>query len=298
MPATGHERISPTAHYTSYVWFRAGLSHAALTSPLGRALHTALRPFNLGYERFSRHPSLDQMLLARHRVLDHLLERAIAAGTIGQVIEVAAGLSPRGFTFARRHAGLRYLEADLPDMAEQKRRRLDDAGLYGADHHVVDIDALADDGPRSLAALAASRLDASRGTAIITEGLLGYFPKDAVEGMWRRFARVLRGFPAGLYLSDLNLAGDASGMRGARTFRALLSAFARGEVHLHFDTSADVEAALRAAGFARASVRLPTEFAEVDVPGRDRGHAVRLIEAWLEPRSRALSVGPASISTS
>jgi O-methyltransferase involved in polyketide biosynthesis len=275
------ERISPTAHYTSYVWYRAGFSHPALTSRLGWALHLALRPMNLGFEHLGERPSLDQMLLARHVVLDHLLEREITAGAIGQVIEVAAGLSPRGLTFAARHPDVVYVEADLPDMASAKRRRLERAGLGRANHRVVPVDALADAGAGSLAELATS-LDPGRGTAIITEGLLGYFDRAQVLGMWRRFAKVLRGFAHGLYLADLNLAGDTDGMRAARAFQLLLSAFARGRVHLHFDDALAAEQALGDAGFARATAHLPEGFAEAAVPGRERGHVVRVLEAWTE----------------
>ncbi|MSP62164.1 MAG: class I SAM-dependent methyltransferase [Myxococcales bacterium] len=275
-------RISPTADYTSYVWFKNGLSDAALTTPLGRALHLALRPMNLLYEHRGGHPSLDMMLLARHRVIDHLLEQAIASGEVGQVIEVAAGFSPRGFRFARRHrqAGLRYIEGDLPAQADRKRALLDSAGLRGDNHLVLTLDALRESGPDSLAEVAREHLDPSLGTAIITEGLLGYFDREAVAGMWRRFAVCLAGFPHGLYLSDLNLAGEVGGMRTARIFRLLLEAFARGKVHLHFPEAADATAALREAGFTEAALHRPGEFAgSVDVPGPDRRHVVRLIEA-------------------
>ncbi len=272
-------RISPTAHYTSQVWFRYGMSHPALATPLGRKLHAALWPMNAAYERFSGRPNLDMMLLARHRALDWMLEREIAAGRVAQVIEVAAGLSPRGLTFARRHPELVYLEADLPDMAAHKRRALDDAGLRGPRHEVIAIDALADQGPSSIGAIARARLDPTRGTAIITEGLISYFDRAAVEGMWRRFAQTLRAFPYGLYLSDLNLSGDLGGMRTAKVFQKVLSWFARGQVHLHYEGPDDAAAALRQAGFADAKIHLPGDFAEVDFPGRDRRHVVRLIEA-------------------
>src|SRR4051812_43465992 len=98
MSATDSSRISPTAHYTSQVWFRHGMSHPALETAFGRRLHAALAPINFAY-RVTGRPNLDEMLLARHRCLDALLERAIASGEVSQVIEVAAGLSPRGFTF-------------------------------------------------------------------------------------------------------------------------------------------------------------------------------------------------------
>jgi O-methyltransferase involved in polyketide biosynthesis len=265
-------RISPTAHYTAYVWVRHGLSHPALASPQGRLYHAILAPANFAYDRLLGRPNLEAMLLARHRVLDHLLARAIETGAVRQVIEIAAGLSPRGYQLARRYPAVRFIEGDLPESAALKRRLLDGAGLGGANHEVVTVNALLDDGPGSLAEVCAGL--PAVGTAIVTEGLLGYFDLDAVTGMWRRFARALRGRGGGLYLCDLNLGGDATA--AARAFRHALSWFARGEVHLHFDGPDAAAAALRAAGFDAAEIRRPSEFADVDVPRRFDGHQVRI----------------------
>ena len=143
-------RISPTAHYTADVWVRSGLSDPALSTRLGAVLHAALAPLNETYGRLSDRPNLDAMLVARHRALDALLQRAIAAGRVGQVVEIAAGLSGRGCRFARRFPDLRYVETDLPDMAAHKRRVLDEAGLRGANHEVRELDALASAGPASV----------------------------------------------------------------------------------------------------------------------------------------------------
>jgi len=247
--------ISPTANYTGYTWFHHGLSHRALVTPAGPWLFRALQPLTL-LSRVAGTPTLEGFLLARHRAIDALLEREIASGRVTQVIEIAAGLSPRGWDFMRRHAGrLQYIEADLPDMAARKRRRLERGGLLSAGHRVVALDALADGGPQSLAALGAS-LDRSQGVAIITEGLLNYFDRDAVTGMWRRYAALLAQFPQGLYLSDLHLAGENRGF-AVQAFAALLSGFVRGRVHLHFDTRAEAGAALQAAGFDEAQLHDP-----------------------------------------
>lgn len=270
-------RITPTAHYTGRVWVEHGLSDPALGTALGALFHAALRPMNLAYEHLTTEPSLDMMLLARHRTLDALLERAVAAGRVGQVIELAAGLSGRGWRFTRRFPALRYVETDLPDMAALKARTLDDARLLGPRHEVVALDALA---PGGLAALAA-RLDPACGTAVVTEGLVGYFPRAVVEGLWARIAAVLSAFPQGVYLSDLNLSGDARGMRHASAFVGLLSLFARGEVHLHWRTAEDAAAALTAAGFRSARLWLPEDVLGADAPGFGRRHLVRLIEAWV-----------------
>jgi O-methyltransferase involved in polyketide biosynthesis len=246
-------RISPTAHFTGYVWYRHGLGDPALQTRAGRLLVTAFSPIDRA-ARWAGGPNLEEVLLSRHRLIDEILERAIDAGEVEQVLEVAAGLSPRGLRFTRRHGDrLRYVEGDLPGMVKRKRRALEQAAPHGQ-IEVVELDALADSGPNSLVEVAERTLDPSRGLAIITEGLINYFDRSAVEGMWRRFARVLAGYRHGLYLSDIHLSDDLKRVPGARAFSALISVFARGRVHLHYRDETETGAALLAAGFAEARI--------------------------------------------
>jgi O-methyltransferase involved in polyketide biosynthesis len=265
----GDDAISPTAHYTAAVWAGNGLSHPALATTEGRVLRAALWPA-LTASRLAGGPSLDAMLLARHRLIDRLLEAAVADGRVAQVIEVAAGLSPRGWRFSRDHPDLTYVEADLPGMAARKRRALERAG---ARHRVADLDAFAADGPDSLAALAET-LDHDRGLAIVTEGLLNYFDRDAVLDLWGRIAATLREFPDGLYLSDIVLR-DSAGDPVAWLASGALSVFVRGRVHVHYAGRDAAAAALRQSGFSRAAIHDPTELGET-ARGADR---VRVIEA-------------------
>jgi O-methyltransferase involved in polyketide biosynthesis len=218
-------------------------------------------------------PRLEGMLLARHLLIDQLLDAAIQSGEISQVIEIAAGLSPRGWRFTRRHGDrLTYMETDLPEMVERKQRALEEAGALGPEHRVVALDALAEDGGRSLGSVAAE-LDPDRGTAIITEGLLSYLDRASVLALWRREAETLSPFPHGLMLSDLHLASDSTGLV-VTTFTRLLSLFVRGRVLIHFDHESEAIEALVAAGFADASLHRGTEIS--DAPGAG---AVRVIEA-------------------
>jgi O-methyltransferase involved in polyketide biosynthesis len=269
--------ISPTAHYTGHVWYRNGLSHPLLATGEGRLMFDALAPA-MRLARPLARTTLEDYLLARHRAIDALLSGAIAAGDVGQVIEIAAGLSPRGWRFVSGHPDLVYLEGDLPAMAARKRRALAAMGSPVDRHRVLDLDALRPDGRGSLASLAAE-LDRGRGTMIITEGLLGYLPPADVRGLWRRIAHTLSAFPAGGYLSDLHL-GTAPNA-AVRLFRVGLSAFVRGRVYLHFDTAVQAEDQLRACGFARASVR-PAGEVLGDRGPRDAPRA-HILEASTEP---------------
>jgi O-methyltransferase involved in polyketide biosynthesis len=268
------ENISPTAHYTGEVWRRAGLSHPWLSTREGRIMVDALHPLMVLSGRLGG-PSLETYLVARHRAIDTLLAEAIERDGITQVVEIAAGMSARGWRFANRYgARLTYVEADLPAMAARKRAALDRIGSLSAAHRVTELDALQASGLGSLVELA-GELDRDAGTAIVTEGLLGYLPTDSVLALWARFAEVLSAFPAGRYVSDLHLGSVQT--PAVRFFRQLLGAFVRGEVYLHFDGPAEAEAALRAAGFASAAVRRAADI--VELSGAQARSTAHILEA-------------------
>jgi O-methyltransferase involved in polyketide biosynthesis len=255
---TASEAISPTAHYTGYVWARNDLSHSALSTREGRLLFEAFRPIQMG-AGLAGAPSLETYLLARHHAIDALLQTAIDTHGVTQVIEIACGLSPRGWRFCDRYGKtITYVEADLPAMAQRKRAALARMGSLGQHHRVAEVDALLDHGPLSLAAVAAE-LNPAEGLAIVTEGLLGYLSSDTVNGMWRRFAAVLSGFAGGPYISDLHIGGAQS--VHVRWFRLLLSMFVRSRVSLHYGSSADATASLHAAGFSSAHLYDSAELA-------------------------------------
>jgi O-methyltransferase involved in polyketide biosynthesis len=272
------DSISPTAHYTGYTWFKHGLSHPALVTPQGRLMHTALTPIHR-LALLTGAPTLQAFLLARHRILDHLLQQAIEEGRVTQVIELAAGLSPRGWRFKKLYGErIRYIEADLPDMARRKQNLLRRAGLLSAGHEVVALDALANNGPLALSTLAQT-LDRSQGVAIITEGLLNYYDTPTVLRMWARFGAVLRPFANGLYLSDIHVS-DINKNVGVSAFKAMLSTFVKGRVYLHFDNSSLAITELHHAGFAFADLHEPRHFAaKLALRMGPGANAVHVIEA-------------------
>lgn len=274
----GPHTISPTAHYTGYVWARNQIGAPELATPQGRLAHHALAPL-MTMSGALGGPTLDGFLLARHRVIDHLLSEAIEAGRVGQVIELAAGMSPRGHSFAERFgAELTYIETDLPGMVSRKRRALSQLGTSRPGHRVEALDATRDIGPGSLVALV-DGLDRSRGLAVITEGLLSYLPSAAVLGLWSRIARATGAFPHGLYLSDLHLSQENSGPLES-AFAAVLGVAVRGRLHFHFDDAPAAEAALELAGFTSPALHRPADFdsrlGDLTGPGSD---AVRVLAA-------------------
>jgi O-methyltransferase involved in polyketide biosynthesis len=275
---SGPDAISPTAHYTGHVWVRNGLSHPHLATLEGRLFFDTLEP-SMTASRLLGGPTLERMLLARHRIIDELLADAIDDGRVGAVVEIACGMSPRGWRFAERYGDrIAYVEADLPAMAARKRRALEEMGALNDNHRVVELDALRERGPRSLAAVA-RELDPGRGLAIVTEGLLTYFDEAEVLGMWRRFARALSGFEHGLYVADIRLGGSTRTPL-ERGFQIALSSFVRGGVHRHFGGEEEAAEALRGAGFSGAQLhRADRHPAAGDAGGDPAAARLHIVEA-------------------
>ena len=264
--------ISPTALYTGTVWRRNGLSHPAFATLAGTALWTGLVAPRRAAALLGV-PDLDALLLARHHAIDTLLEQAIDSGEVSQVVELASGLSPRGWRFSSRYGSdITYVETDLPGMTRRKQDLLDRAGLMGPGHRVRVLDAFEPVGPNSLDALA-DELDPDQGTAVITEGLINYFPLPDVTTLWNSVGAALHRFPRGLYLSDLHL--DQYPGAVTATAKVLITAFVRGDVYLHFDSEQEAIEALYEAGFDAAELLLPSSFGGRVESGVDRNHIVR-----------------------
>lgn len=276
-PSEGSDAISPTAHYTGETWVRNGLSHPELATWQGRALHrvTAL-PF--AASRTLGGPTLNGPLLARHRIIDSLLEDLIDGG-IGQVVEIACGMSPRGWRFGERYGDrLAYIEADLPAMAQRKREALARMGSLSDRHRVVELDALRDGGADSLEALVET-LDPAKGLAIVTEGLLVYLDDETVDALWARIARALGRFNQGAYLADLRFAGDGLALPD-RAFGLLLGAFVRGKIHAYRGDAASAEAELLSAGFDQARLHRGNQHPAAGDARNDPGASlISIIEA-------------------
>jgi O-methyltransferase involved in polyketide biosynthesis len=197
-------------------------------------------------------PTLDGLLLARHRIIDSILDDQIRGG-VSQVLEIACGMSPRGWRFTEQFGEqLTYIEADLPAMAQRKHDALAQMDSLTDRHRVVDLDVLQEGGPGSLEALVET-LDPTKGLVIITEGLLTYLEDDTVDVLWARFASVLQRFEKGAYLSDLRFAKQDRGLP-ERTFDVILSVFVRGKVHPYRGDEATAEAVLHDAGFKEVAL--------------------------------------------
>lgn len=273
----GSGAVSPTAHYTGETWVRNGLSHPQLATWQGRFFHRTMALPNTVSRTFGG-PTLEGALLARHRIIDSVLDDLIGAG-VSQVVEAACGMSPRGWRFSERYGDrLTYVEADLPAMAQRKREALARMGSLSDRHRVADLDILRDGGADSLESLVED-LDPAAGLAIVTEGLLTYFDDDTVDALWARLARALGRFDKGIYLADLRFAQPDRGIP-ERAFEVVLGAFVRSKVHPYRGDEDAAAATLRGAGFKAVRLHRGDEHpAAAEVRGDPGAGKISIIEA-------------------
>ena len=279
-PEVDTSRISVSALYTGHVWFRHGLSLPELYSFKGKLSYGALMPVN-ALIRAVAGADIETFLLERHVIIDELLTRAIENQGVCQVVEIAAGMSPRGACFMRKYGdSLHYIEADLPDMAARKRRYLSQHGLLSDRHQVVECNILAHEGADSLSALF-SALDTDKPVLVITEGLVNYFELPVISGFWQRLADKLVTFPKGIYLTEIYPDLQDHPLYGWVQFaQKIVGLLTRGGYPLHYRDDEAIRAGFSGCGFADIKVHNPASFYDtlplkkLEIPS-----AVRIVEA-------------------
>ena len=244
-------RIGPTAHYTAYAWHRLGLPHAELfATSTGARLFWTLRA--LGEWLVVLHPRLPSMLQyleARHRGIEAALEDARP----DRVIELGAGLSRRGLTWAA--CGVPYVEVDLPHMVAAKQGRIAAmapaalrAALAGRLTHAAQ-DVLAP----GFAGWLRQALAGAERPVVIAEGVLGYFEPDERARLAGGIAAALP--PGGRFLCDLRAADGGAAMRVAVRFLKagiFLATSGRG-ARADFADEAEIRSFFAEAGFCTAA---------------------------------------------
>ncbi len=202
MAHDGHEQIGPTAHYTAYAWHKLGLPYAQyFVTPTGAALYWGFRlTGEWAMDLSPRVPNMLEYLGYRHLMIESALKRIEPDA----VVEIGAGLSRRGTTWAADH-GIRYVEIDLPHMTRAKRERLEAAPPRVRERvadrlELVSEDIFDDDFADRLAGLLAE----SRRPVVITEGVISYFDMSDRKRLLESIAEGLQRSGGGHYLTDFS----------------------------------------------------------------------------------------------
>ena len=171
--------LAVTAFYTCGVWNWGRLPCAPLL--ISQDARNTFRATNLVLSLaglFTRGPSLKHSLLQRHVMIDRWLGENGAL----QIIELAAGFSPRGAAFTDSPY-LTYIEIDLPEVIDRKKRllartkegrsilRRPNLKLIGDDVLRIDLTAL---------------IDSSKPLFVVAEGLFMYYQAPEQSMIWSK----------------------------------------------------------------------------------------------------------------
>lgn len=248
-----HRHISFTAHYTGYIWYQMGISHEALATAKGKSLAYLVHPIESWAEKYVG-GSMRTTLKQRHTMLDHHLEKLIQENPDLQVLEIACGLSPRGWWFRQHYPSITYRELDLPDMAQTKQNALQQIEKNAPEILSVDLFTEA-------FAQAFEVFDPNRPLVVISEGLINYFDKDLLKQLIQSIAHYGTAFKTFHYLTDLypepiknklaTLIWNSS---------KLLKLMSRSSFSFHFKSPQEVQVFFKDAGFQHATVEQPQIF--------------------------------------
>ncbi|MEZ6130757.1 MAG: class I SAM-dependent methyltransferase [Planctomycetaceae bacterium] len=135
----------------------------------------------------------------------HAINAAVSAldRDVLQVIELAAGISPRGYQWSQMNPGTIYIESDLPQLMIHKAKLIRNARLRQDQkcrgiHHCCAVDVL------NLESLlnAVEILDTDNAFTIVTEGLLLYFSRDEMQQFLQNIKAVLLKHPNAVWVTD------------------------------------------------------------------------------------------------
>jgi O-methyltransferase involved in polyketide biosynthesis len=168
----------------------------------------------------------------------------------GIMVEVGAGFSPRGIELAQSMPNLEVIEIDLPDVIQEKQKRLKKIQNFTLPSNLTFIEA--DLGIIPLATVLKNR----EVDVIAAEGLLPYFTHEQQILITHRFLNSLK--PDGALVCDY--VPDKSMQEGGETAKWFQRQAGRwiGKV----EDAAEATTLLTKAGFERISMSLPSELAK------------------------------------
>lgn len=274
-----HRHISFTAHYTGYIWYQMGISHPAFATKKGKSLATFLNPIESWAEKYVG-GSMRTTLKDRHTILDQRLVKLIEQYPDLQVLEIAAGLSPRGWWFRSHYPNIVYRELDLPDMAATKQEALQQIGDSQPD--VLSADLFTEHFKTAF-----DVFDPKRPLVVISEGLINYFDKTVLQQLIQSIAHYGAVFPEFYYLTDIypepikhklaKLIWNSS---------KLLKVISRSAFSFHFTTPIEIQLFFQQAGFKSVNVFQPRSYLHpenIDLDANQhQGDLVWVIEATIK----------------
>ena len=245
-----HRHISFTAHYTGYIWYSMGISHPVFATSKGKMLAKLVHPLESWAEKFVG-GSMRTTLKQRHSMIDQHLIQLIEQHPDLQVLEIASGLSPRGWNFRQKFPNIDYRELDLPDMAKVKTRALQKIDCTSPE--VLSVDLFTADFEQAFQVF-----DPTRPLVIISEGLINYFNKNMLLQLLHAISNYGKNFKELHYLTDIypepvknKLANFIWGCS------KLLKLMSRSAFSFHFVHPQQAQSFFQQAGFEQVNITQP-----------------------------------------
>ncbi len=227
-----------------------GISHEALATSKGKSLAYLVHPLESWAEKYVG-GSMRTTLKQRHTMLDHDLEKLIQENPDLQVLEIACGLSPRGWWFRQHYPSITYRELDLPDMAQTKQNALQQIEKNAPEILSVDLFTEA-------FAQAFEVFDPNRPLVVISEGLINYFDKDLLKQLIQSIVHYCASFKKFHYLTDLYPEPVKNKLASIIwNSSKLLKLMSRSSFSFHFKTPLEVKGFFEDAGFSQVSIEQP-----------------------------------------
>jgi len=196
-------KVSPTAYGVAFRRILAGIDCAQEIYDELERIKAAQTPEDVDMLEKMKAPELTPYFEARYKLINRLLKENKAE----QVLEVAAGFSPRGISMAEGNPALKYVELDLEGIINEKEqinKALAEQGKIEEreNHHLEKGDAL---DMQSL--FLATRHFDKKPIAVVNEGLMRYLTFEQKAQYARNVATLLKEFGGVWITPDINLKG-------------------------------------------------------------------------------------------
>jgi O-methyltransferase involved in polyketide biosynthesis len=170
---TDHSRVAPTAYGVAYL---RTFSDIPLTGEIFDALGAHMQDTGQTYTPGTASKDrLAPQLEARYKLVDGL----IAASGATQILELAAGIAPRGINLSTTNPDIHYVELDLQGVMQEKQAILSKLSTPKPPNlRIVEGNALSQED----VANAASEFSKDRPVTIVNEGFMRYltFPEKSI----------------------------------------------------------------------------------------------------------------------
>lgn len=188
--------------------------------------------------------------LGRPIIINHLIREKLAKLDEPPVIvEIAAGLSPRGLKMARELPDCTFIEVDLPDVVEEKQRRIKSARDLSIPPNLQWR--MGDLATTPLSDV----LNGQKAHVVCAEGLVGYLHHPQIVTLSQSIRETLH--PNGVFITDLGL------REGVKAIKDTANMFSR-QAGNWYGTVDDIDHGkrlLREAGFDTIEAFVPSKLA-------------------------------------